>query len=239
MRIMSPRLHTFLAAFLLLPALASCGEGPNGKQKEELDPMIAAALADPLMTDPDLSTQNRAALALTGDGVPSTLIPTEEHGEEVRAAALADAATLLGAEPRHVPPATGKDGALAAQTALLSWQAAFPGNGCAGKAVWNFGWAAQMPPSLPVYPRGHVQEAAGLEQGPCRLRAINFRTAVAPQDVIAFYAASGGKAGFALNHVADGEAHAIKGSKGASGFAVYARPGSEGMTDVDLVTSGS
>ena len=53
-----------------------------------------------------------------------------------------------------------------------------------------------MPDWLPVYPRGHVQEALGADTPGCHVRALSFRSAVAPQDVIDFYAAIAGKAGF-------------------------------------------
>ncbi len=237
--------HPMAANRLILPLclavsglLLGCGRGPAPDAVDTRDPQVAAALADPLMTDPDLASQNRAGVALTGDGVPSALIPTEDLSAENRAAAKADAIALLGTNPPAAPTASGSAGAKAGETALLSWQQAFGVQACATTARWTFVWGAKMPAALPIYPRGHVQEAIGSDAAGCTLRAVNFRTQVSPGDVLDFYYASARKAGFKTSHRADGDAHALSGNQGGLGFAVYVRPGPEGMTDVDLVTRG-
>ena len=143
---------------------------------------------------------------------------------------------------RHSPPAapvaSGSDGAQAGGTAQLSWLQAFGAKACANAASWTFSWAAKMPAALPIYPRGHVQEALGSDGAGCAMRAVNFRTQVTASDVLDFYAAAARKAGLQTVHRASGDAHVISGRQGAAGFAVYIRPGPEGMTDVDLVTNG-
>lgn len=228
-------LPLYLAAAGLL---SGCARGTAPDTGDARDPEIAAALADPLMTDPDLASQNRVGVALTGDGVPTALIPTEDVSNENRAAAKADAIALLGTSPPSAPAASGSDGAKAGATAQLSWQQTFGAGPCAKAASWTFGWAAKMPAALPIYPRGHVQEALGNDAAGCAMRAINFRTQVMPGDVLDFYHATARKAGFQTTHRSDGDADALTGKKGAAGFAVYARPGPEGMTEVDLVTRG-
>lgn len=218
--------------------LSGCAREAAPDAGDIRDPEVAAALADPLMTDPDLASQNRAGVALTGDGVPTALIPTEDISDENRAAAKADAIALLGASPPAAPVASGSDGAEAGGTAQLSWQRAFGAKACANAANWSFSWAARMPAALPIYPRGHVQEALGSDSAGCVLRAVNFRTQVTASDVLDFYAAGARKAGLQTIHRASGDAHVLRGKQGTAGFAVYVRPGPEGMTDVDLVTNG-
>lgn len=201
--------------------------------------MVAAALAAPLMTDPDLASQNRVGVALTGSAMPAAPIPTEDLTDEARAAALSDAAAQLGGAIGPAPAATGSQGAAAGETALLSWRQTFGPGPCADRAGWTFAWAARMPQAFPVFPRGHVQEAAGNDDGDCHLRALNFRTQAEVPDVLGFYHAVSRQAGYSVLHRADGEAHVLTGSRNGAGYAVYVRPGAEGMTEVDLVTSGT
>ncbi|MEO7246963.1 MAG: hypothetical protein ABIW31_00795 [Novosphingobium sp.] len=235
-----PANRSILPVCLALAGLLSgCGREDVPDLADARDPEVAAALADPLMTDPDLASQNRIGVALTGDGVPTALIPTEDVSNEGRAAAKADVLALLGANPPASPAAAGSQGARAGATAQLSWQQAFGAQPCANAASWTFAWAAQMPAALPVYPRGHVQEALGSNAAGCAMRAVNFRTQVSSGDVLDFYYASARKAGFQSAHRAEGEAHVLSGKQGAAAYAVYARPGPDGMTEVDLVTRGS
>ena len=229
-----------LSLCITLAALTSgCGQATVPDKGDRSDPMIAAALGDPLMSDPDLASQNRAGVALTGGGVPSALIPSEVSGDDARTAALADVSALLGSAPQPAPGPTGTDGAVAGETAMLSWRKAFGRSACAERVGWTASWAAQMPQALPVYPRGHVQEAAGNDQAGCAVRAINFHSAATAGDVIDFYHASARKAGFALTHRAAGDAHSLSGKRGSAGFTVFVRPGPDGTSAVDLVINGA
>ncbi len=227
-----------MTSLALAGVLSACARSAAPEADDVTDPVIADALSDPLMTDPDLATQNRVGALLTGGGVPMAQIPLELVSNESRAAAKADATSLLGGDPGVAPAATGADGAKAGETALLSWRQNFSGEACASRVGWTFGWASKMPAAMPVYPRGHVQEALGNSENGCTIRALNFRVAVSTEDVLAFYNAFARKAGFNPEHRADGDAHALIGKNGGSGFAVYVRPGPQGMSDVDLVTNG-
>ena len=235
----APRSIRALASVTLLAsALTACGDKPAEEDRAAIDPAIAAALADPLMTDPDLVAQNRAGAALSGGGVPSTLIPTDSVSEETKAAAKEEAITLTGGKLVSAPMVSGNDNSVAGETVLLSYRNAFGDVNCADKASYTFGWAAKMPEPFAIYPRGHVQESAGVDGADCRLRAINFRTGVAASDVLDFYATRARKTGYSADHRSSGDAHALSGKKGGAGYAVYVRPGPEGLTEVDLVTNG-
>lgn len=225
-------------AVLLAGALSACGGKQAEGNESALDPAIAAALAGPLMTDPDLVAQNSAGTALSGGGVPTALIPTDPVSAEAKAAAKAEAITLAGGKLASAPMASGRDNSLAGETVMLTYRRAFGDTNCATRASYTFSWAAKMPEPFTIYPRGHVQESAGLDAADCRLRAINFRTGVAAVDVLDFYATRARKAGFSAEHRATGDAHALSGKKGGAGFAVYVRAGSEGLAEVDLVTNG-
>lgn len=236
-RPLPPQPRAALALTVTLLLLSACGRSAP-EAETPVDPAITAALADPLMIDPDLARQNRGGAVLTGTGVGSALIPTEDRGEETIAAARAEAARLLGSAASPAPPASGDGNVTAGETVALSAKAALGANGCIGKLQYGFIWAARMDEAFAVYPRGHVQDAAGADGEGCHLRTLSFRSPVVASDLVDFYYARAQKAGFSAEHRADGDAHALSGSKGAQRFAVYVRPGPDGLTAVDLVTSG-
>ena len=224
--------------FVLLGALAACGRQEAADKADQIDPLYAAGLAAPLMTDPDLASLNRAGAALSADTTIGVPIPLDSPSNQAKAAALADAATWLGAAPKPLAPAADGPVPDAGQSVLLTWQSAFGGGSCPAGAGWGHIWAARMPAAFPVYPRGHVQEAVGSDDQGCRLRAISFTSPVAATDILAFYAAAARKAGLAAEHRSAGDSEAVTGKRQGSGYAVIARPGPNGLTAVDLVTQG-
>lgn len=232
------RFLTVAAAMLL----AACGsdEQPDDPLAER-DPAVTAALADPLMADPDLTSQNRGNAALTGGGPAAGEIPPPKRGDAEIAAARSAALTLAGGGLAAAPQPITREKlspAVAAGTAeglvrSLPWA-----KDCAGKLSYTAGWAAKLPTVLPIYPRGHVQESAGSDEAGCKLRAVHFQTPVPPGDVIDFYYTMARKAGFTVQSGKAGADRTLTGSKGAARFVLYVRERA-GMTEADLVTSGS
>jgi acyl dehydratase len=100
------------------------------------------------------------------------------------------------------------------------------------------GWSLQLPQALPIYPRGHLVEAAGNDTLGCRLRVVRFVTPVAPGDVIDFYHSRAKTAHLDLRHVAAEGVAVLEGSKGAAAYAVQARRRSDGLTEADIVVNG-
>jgi hypothetical protein len=225
-----------------LALLAGCGSKRQAPTPED-DPAMNAALQDRIMVDPDLVGQNRAnAAAMLPDGSGS--IPVVDSSPEAIAAARSDALGLVGGPGRmkQAPDPRKVAGSLPPGSTLTAAAraAASPGGSkdCAGQVSYTAGWAAKMPETFPVYPRGAVQEAAGTDEGVCRLRVVNFLTPVPLGDVIDFYFTRAIDAGFATDHaLIDGE-NTFGGSKGDSSFVVYAHRRDDGLTSVDLVTNG-
>ena len=227
---------TLLSAVLLLSA---CGSGePAADPLAERDPAATAALADPLMADPDLTSQNRGNAALTGGGPAAGEIPPPKRGQAELDAARAAALELAGGALRiaPLPTLTQETSPADAATAAALVRALPWGRACADQLGYTASWAAKMPPALPVYPRGHVQEAAGSDAPGCHIRAINFQTPVPASEVVEFYATMAGKGGYALTAGRAGADLTLTGTTGGGVFALFVRGGA-GLTEVNLVTA--
>lgn len=216
------------------------GAAKDASRSKSDDTAVIEALADPIMTDPELASQNDAHAAIMVTGPVNAALPPIERSDGAIAAARDAAARLIGGTPPAVPDAGAadlrsyRDAVTAAQMAVA---ARVPGSGCAGRVSYTARWAAMLPEPLSVYPRGAVDEAAGSDAG-CRLRVVHFRTPVAVADVLAFYHARLRAAGFAVEHGRDDAEHLLRGRKGGAGYVVYLRQGEDGLTAADLVAGG-
>ena len=225
---------------LLALAMASCGESKGDAPLAPTDPAVSAALADPIMVDPDLASQNRGNAALSGGGPADGSLPPEISTPEAIAAAKADALQQVGGRMQTAPTAVSSSAASAVALSAADTAAKAPGvlPGCPDKVEYSAAWAARMPAAFPVYPRGHVNEAAGTDRDGCHLRVVNFVTPVTPADVMNFYNTRARAAGFAARHKRERSDDVLAGSKGGTAYVVYVRMMPSGLTEVDLVTSG-
>jgi len=221
--------------------LAGCSADKAPEQRAEQDPAVSAALNEQLMTDPDLARINSDNRALAGGGPARAAIPLEDRSPEALARARADAAALLGRAPVPAPPASAP--ALPAHPrdtlALAAAAALGPASSeCIGKLEYGFIWAARMPGALPVYPRGHAQDAAGTDRDGCALRAVAFVTPVPAEEVAAFYWSALSRAEVAAEHRMAGADHLVIGRRGAGQGTAFIRARDDGLTEVDLVSRG-
>ena len=230
----------FVAALL---ALAACsGADKIADANAERDPAAAAALNDPIMVDPDLAAQNRGNSALSGGGPAQGDLPDFIRTPEAVAAARAAAQALLGSAPAAAPgPATTRptsrlDGALTMPALAAAAGIASPG--CADQLSFTMAWAARLPAGLPIYPRGHAIMAAGSDTAGCKVRAVRFVTPVAVSAAVDFYYASARAAKLPAERRREGSDEVIAGTPGGAAYALYARQRSDGLTEVDLFTTG-
>lgn len=228
----------FLPLALLVP-LAACSDAAPPSGPPERDPAVAAALAEPLYSDMGLGNSSLSGTTLTGggpaDGGIPLIKPKDDEAERAREAASA----LLGGAIAPAPPA--QPGAavspLARAVTAEAVAAALPfSRPCAAGLEYSFVWAARLPAALPVYPRAATQEAGGSDKPGCQLRVVNFRTSVAPADLIDFYHASATRAGLAPRHAKAGGDAVVSGGRGALSFALHVRSMADGTTEADLVT---
>lgn len=231
---MTLRSSSLLPLILAGTALTACG-GKDASAPEAaaaLDPAIVAALADPLMIDPDLASQNRGNAAIALDGFDA--IPLDDPSPEAIAAATADAARLAGGMIRTAPePADTHDQfapALTAGRLAAALPAVSPS--CLDSLRYGYAWASSVPQVLPIYPRGHLQEAAG--SATCGLHAVVFTTPVETSVVIDFYYTRAVDAGFIVARRRHGQVDALSGNRGAAAFVVRVRPQPSGLSEVEL-----
>ena len=226
---------------LVLALLAcSCARGDErAAQRSEADPAVVAALSDPLMTDPDLASQSRASAALGGGGGPASAeIPAVLRSADALEGARAAAAKLAGARLAAASDIPAGEPLPEAVTAP-AFARLLPGAGpCADKAGFGFIWAAALPVAFPVFPMGHALVGAGNDLGGCRLRSVRFVTPVPAGEVAAFYLARGKAAALPLAPRQAGEAVVLAGARGNTAVLVRIAPRGDGLTEVELATSG-
>lgn len=222
-------------ALSLALLLAGCGGAAETADTPDGDAALDGALGDQIMVDPALDNQNPSRAGMAGGGAAAAEIPPEQRSPEAIAAAIAEATKLAGGAIRSAPAAKT---APASAEAVTAGQRAGKAGACAGKVEYSAVWAARLPDPLAVYPRGHVQEAAGTDDGGCRLRVVNFVTPVAMTDVIDYYYTRLRAAGFAAEYTTEGKDAVLGGSKGGAVYTLYVRARDDGLTEADLISNG-
>ena len=223
-------------------ALVACGDDKAERiAGQGADPLLAHALAGPLMTDPDLASRNHALGAIAGGGPEVTELPLFETGAETIAAAKVEAEKLAGGKITSAPsPGDGSNPVLRDAVTAVQRAAAIkgPGSNCGATATYDMAWSLHLPQTFPIYPRGHLIEAAGNDANGCRLRVVRFVTPVDPTAVIDFYHTLVLTAHCQERHSqADGR-ELLEGGKGAAAYAIQARLREDGLTEADIVVNG-
>lgn len=234
--------HRIAICALCVALVAGCGEEESAPPAIDVDPAVAAALNDRLLTDPDLSRQNEGGAALTGN--LDHALPLPDTSREAVDAATGEASLLVGGSERFraLPEAQREaDEAPLAARLTVAARAAYSGarDACVRALRSGFIWAARMPDPFPVYPRAAAQEAAGTDAAGCRLRAVNFRTPVPLNEVLTFYHTQAMDAGFSSRLAIAGDESILAGDRAGASFAVYGHEdATSGLTEIDLIVDG-
>jgi hypothetical protein len=188
-----------LTAISAALALAACGQNGNANNRalaaNDADPALTSALADQVLTDPELAQQaNRLNVR-----------PPEAP---IRAEYPAGGTPVV----RRASATTGPGGG-----------AAPAAGGCGAGADFAYGmeWAQRLPPFFPPYPGGRVTEAAGQDGGECRVRVVTFRTADPYQRVLDYYHHRAVAAGYSAEQQPRGRDHVLGGVNQTTNGAYY------------------
>nr|MDJ0642669.1 hypothetical protein [Erythrobacter sp.] len=226
----------------LLPAffLAACGSDAVSDPLENAsngDPVLARALNDPLMVDPDLAYRNEANAAITirHDHALPPLRAGEEAGQrardEARLELLEDGPIVDLPESGNGPGLPSLAGATTANAMLAALDA---DPACVTGLGEGHGWAGRMPQAASIMPHGMVRQAAGRDGQGCTVRVIRYLTAATQSDALEYHYNRAGRGGLRMTRF-DQPENSIRGSRGGTQFFAHARPGPDGMTAVDLV----
>ncbi len=210
-----------LAIGIAALSLTSCNNGPKQKSIDALDkeltsgnsadPAVKSALEDQIMVDPQLASKANAHSIRPPDEPYGVLLPTSER----HAAKTADPPMTLGEKAAsQLKPQT---------------------SGCNMAVAYSALWATKLPEDLPIYPQGHVSEAAGSDTPGCHLRIVSFASAASPQTIAEFYTGHGRQAGYAVKETR-GTLNGARAKDNAM-FSITLTPADDGGTSVDLVSN--
>ncbi len=231
-------------ALLLCLGVAACGQDTAERPADDpaiaSDPVIARALHDPLMSDPDLASRNEANAAL-GFADSHALPVIAATSEDAQAAREAMRLELLeaGAIPELPNPGPGQGdggkllGPMASPADLLA--AVGAPQGCAARLIEDFAIAASLPAAAAIPPGAMVVQAGGADAPGCRIRIIRYRSPAPSEDLLQYHLTRALRARLsAARHALPGDIIAAEGKRGER-LAVHIRPASHGMNGVTVV----
>ncbi|MEP0392114.1 MAG: hypothetical protein ABJ205_05630 [Erythrobacter sp.] len=229
------------APFLALSALTACsetqGEQPYASAVLAQDPIMARALNDPLMTDPDLASRNQSnAVIAFHDSHP---LPPLEANEDAasRAREAARLELLSGGQVESLPlPIESSDAASLGKFTRADdiIKAVGSRDDCIESMNDGLLWSTQMPETSAVMPHGMVQQAAGADTERCVVRVVRYHTPVSVNDALEYHFTKATREGFVVEHINAPEAQ-LRGEWRDENLAVHGREGPRGLTEIDVI----
>jgi hypothetical protein len=247
-------MRVLLLFVLCLTAACSGGHvSPDDAPETALiasDPVIARALHDPLMSDPDLASRNEANAALgSPDSHALPVLPASSADTSAARAAMRLELLATGPIP-DLPPVPAEEdeqeekarpapapikplGPMAPAADLLA-ALGLPAN-CAARIEEDFALAASLPAAAALPPQGMVMQAGGSEAAGCRLRIIRYVSPAPLIDVLHYHYARAQRAGLTGRRQAVPAEMIIAEGRGGERLVVEARRAAHGMTGVTLL----
>lgn len=213
--------------------LAACGAGEEPSRQAERDPAVEQALADQIMSDPDLASQNEGNAALTV--ISDHSLPLPAFAEGAADDARVEAAEIVGGADKLLPPpAAGplESGERMEGATLAEIAAKVPSApACMGALSTSAIWAARISAPWAAYPGSATTDAIGGDAAGCHLRVVRFVTPASADDVLSFYAALARKARVPARHSASDGTHVLAGASGPAAFRLALEPNDVGLTE--------
>jgi hypothetical protein len=258
MRIPFSSLRPTLGIILALAApfaLGACGQTKDSKAAvdaldEKLvgkgsDPVMNTAIDDRILVDPAMTDSANVTVVKTADQPLNGAIPPDNGYEgDIASSEELNSAKMLRAPKPTVITAENctncGDNRAVTLGSLAEDQGVKRGKGtCDAKLQYGAGWSTRMPYEFPVYPRGRVKEAGGVENGLCDIRAVSFSTSAAMSDVVDYYYSRAKHTGYSADYEVRAGEHMLGGVRDKDGGAYVitfnAHPG--GGTAVDIVAN--
>ncbi|WP_298302343.1 hypothetical protein [uncultured Erythrobacter sp.] len=235
------RAYLCSATLLGLTALAACSDEqadqPYSSAALAKDPVLARALNDPLMTDPDLASRNQSnAVIAFHDSHPLPPIGADEIAAS-RAREAARLELLSGGQVASLPlpQDNGDSVSLAGLNNAGDMVTAVGGRAdCVESMDAGLLWSTQMPATSAIMPHGMVQQAAGVDTGQCVIRAVRYHTQVSVEDALEYHFTKASREGFSFEHFQGPEAQ-LRGEWRNEKMVVHGRAGPRGLTEIDVI----
>jgi hypothetical protein len=238
-------------------ALVSCGNSDTKAKgidalDEKLagkgsDPAMNAALEDRILVDPELSESANSNMVKATDTPLDGAVPPDtgyEGDTSAASEALAAAKLIRAPKPKLVADADCTTCVRTSSGQTLEDMAAMQGvkrgkGTCSDKLQYGAVWSTRMPAEFPIYPKGRVKEAGGVEGGLCDIRAVSFSTSASIESVADYYYTRAKRAGYSSDYELRKGEHVMGGTRDKDGgaFVVFLNPLPGGGTDVDLVAN--
>lgn len=232
------------AILLFCLAAAACSQAPEAPPTPvedpaiAQDPVIARALNDPLMSDPDLASLNEANAAI-GFADSDALPVLRASSVDAQAAREALRLELLGTGPitKLPEPQEGKGGEplgpMSGAPELLAAVGA-PG-GCAKHLREDFAIAAALPPVAAIPPDAMVMQAGKANASGCRIHIIRYRSAAPSGDLLQYHLTRAIRAGLGAKRYALPADILVASNRGGERLTVHVVPAPHGLNGVTLV----
>ncbi|MEM1050802.1 MAG: hypothetical protein AAGI28_01775 [Pseudomonadota bacterium] len=235
------RLSICFVTLLGIFGLTACSDAESNQPYSSAalarDPVLARALNDPLMTDPDLASRNQAnAIIAFHDSQPLPLMRASEEAAS-RAREAGRLQLLNGGQVENLPLPVEDDAAVA--LAKLSHagdivDAVGSRTDCIELMDASLLWSTQMPETSAIMPHGMVQQAAGADTDRCVVRVVRYHTPVSVNDALEYHFTKATRDGFDMEHLTAPEAQ-IRGEWRDEKMAIHGREGPRGLTEVDVI----
>lgn len=246
-------LPLLLSVTLALP-LVACGESTSDEAAvaaldnklagKGSDPAMNAALNDRILVDPELTDSANVNTVKDSDKPLSGAVPSDSGFDGDASIEALDSAKLMRAPTPEIVAVEDCRGCGEQRAvtlgALAADQGVTRGKGtCDAKLQYGAGWATRMPPEFPVYPKGRVKEAAGVDGGICDIRVATFTTSASMQNVVDYYYTRARKSGFSAEYQVRAGEHALGGTRDNDGGAYFItfNKAAGGGTSVDIVAN--
>ncbi|KQN25282.1 hypothetical protein ASE86_03270 [Sphingomonas sp. Leaf33] len=236
---MRASLVPILAVLSGMALLAGCDRGsrtpdPALQQRRSTDPLIAATVAEPLMSDQALSFQANLDAVRPPDAAIGAPIPAIDIAPTDR---IAGAPPLPDVADGNCAACRASDEAvtLDALAARLAGPAVQP---CLSAVGYSAIWATRLPRDTPLPAAARVIEAAGSDAPGCHLRLVAYGAAVPLGSLLASESARFARAGYRVTYARDGAVHVLTAARARDGstLTLIGRDAS-GIADLRLVVT--
>jgi hypothetical protein len=238
---MTQRLFLSIASLAGIIVLASCSDAQMGESYSSAalakDPILARALNDPLMTDPDLASRNQsnAVIALHDSQPLPPFAASEDAASRAREAARLQ--LLNGGQVESLPVAIEDEGAVSLASFSNAGdviEAVGSRTDCIESMDASLLWSTQMPATSAIMPHGMVQVAAGADTDRCVIRVVRYHTPVGVDDALEYHFNKATREGFDVELLKAPESQ-LRGEWRNEQLTVHARPGPRGLAEVDVI----